>query len=974
MAVGPTNRPHFDGPVDPEACREHLARLLGLVEDMERNKEEREALDPDVNHLPVKKVRSPLEIRLDEALQNLKLGKFSKASRVLSSIGLANLADPAVLKALRDKYPDTPQEQLEEEEENYPSVEAWMAAQVEGVEVTDVQKYLSSRKRGTAGGPDGWTYDHLKQLIRGVEGSITVLTAFINIIIKGFLFWEKGELVDQRGVALRKDLSDGTKVRPIAIGCAFYMLACGVVQRVHKAGLRALASPWQKAIGTPDGVGGAALGLKLALELNPHWVGVVTDVTNAFGNGSRPAYFNGLRPLAGVLPVFAPQVGLFREEGIDWNAPNTVKYKNGNGDVSIEQKRGISQGGALSSPAYSIAQASIMLPILGAPLQEGRIALAKFVDDSGLAGDPDLALELTVKVREAMKTRLGVDWGTREVVDLNKVLTEDQTKAYEEAGFKVCTDGVMFVGVPIGTDDYIKSRVKDAGEAVKRLIRLCVDMVARGGDSDLQRVFRYLRMSVVPSFNHVLRNVDPAFTRPVAKDIDGAVVQALRSMMPELDQALSAANPDHREWALALLRLPIRLGGLGLISQAAVVDTAYVGAMAQSLSSVVGPRERGGLGLPEIPEELPPCLKSYKEALGRIREKVPGDTAHLDGLDLEDVWTAVNGIPNAQTLLSTAVNKIKKADLDAKIREEEENDPFGEIRRINFEAQQSKEGGAWLTAPPSLLGAQMSNPIFVSAVVRRLGLPNPNFVEGMECAKCGKDLDPYDNHALVCADLMGARKCGSKVHEDALKACIRESGNYLVPGQPAIATFYERKEGTGTTNHKADAGYIQAGQPASATVLVDCVMTNPRRSTRGSNSKYVPGEAARDAEADKLRHYQRYYEIPPHSAGTHIFGFGQETGGPLGPKAKELLVSLADSCAPHSYLSNLYRTTEDRYNRFLDRFSVVTQGLVSNYIRLYKYRCYPSRAAQPLRGDEPDSHSVRGSVSSDRSRPSSIGA
>ena len=56
---------------------------------------------------------------------------------------------------------------------------------------------------------------------------------------------------------------------------------------------------------------------------------------------------------------------------------------------------------------------------------------------------------------------------------------------------------------------------------------------------------------------------------------------------------------------------------------------------------------------------------------------------------------------------------------------------------------------------PRLLGAQMSNPIFVSAVARRLGLPNPDFVEGMECLKCGKDLDPHDSHALVCADLKG---------------------------------------------------------------------------------------------------------------------------------------------------------------------------------------------------------------------------
>ena len=71
---------------------------------------------------------------------------------------------------------------------------------------------------------------------------------------------------------------------------------------------------------------------------------------------------------------------------------------------------------------------------------------------------------------------------------------------------------------------------------------------------------------------------------------------------------------------------------------------------------------------------------------------------------------------------------------------------------------------------------------------------------------------------------------------------------------------------------------------------VDCVFT----ATASKKPYAKPGAAADAAEKGKVQYYERTYAQCPAGPRAKVVGFAQETGGPLGAGAKQLIRLLAE--------------------------------------------------------------------------------
>jgi len=88
----------------------------------------------------------------------LSKGEMTKATRLLNSKGLADIEDSKVRESLEALYPNAPAT---------PGISKDLINSVttNGFESKEVLTYLTSRRRGTAGGHSGITYDILKSMV-----------------------------------------------------------------------------------------------------------------------------------------------------------------------------------------------------------------------------------------------------------------------------------------------------------------------------------------------------------------------------------------------------------------------------------------------------------------------------------------------------------------------------------------------------------------------------------------------------------------------------------------------------------------------------------------------------------------------------------------------------------------------------------------------------------------------------------------
>ena len=129
-----------------------------------------------------------------------------------------------------------------------------------------------------------WTGDLLKAL-SGDQDCLHGLASLTRDIINGALTGRSRELLLSSVLIAARKSNGG--LRPIAMGEAFYKLSCLYMLSVVRKDIPGALGPMQFAL-SPGGSESAVLVLQAAMDSNPDWVLISTDLSNAFNTRSLP--------------------------------------------------------------------------------------------------------------------------------------------------------------------------------------------------------------------------------------------------------------------------------------------------------------------------------------------------------------------------------------------------------------------------------------------------------------------------------------------------------------------------------------------------------------------------------------------------------------------------------------------------------------------------------------------------------------
>jgi len=904
---------------NPQAVHRLFMLLLSLVHAYrKRARDAPERADPEpalgIARAPPPP-RSVEESRIHLALDNLRRGYYTKTTRALGSKGLADITDQDVRAALDKLYPRAE-----------PCDTGVLLASAEhqaictpGFSEDDVLAFLKTRRRGIAGGASGITYDLLKEACSTNSGGARAIAGVCSLLASGRLNVSNPNtvsvLLHLNGVALAKDAANKTKVRPIGLTETLVNMTGSLLVHRDRMGENTIATaagPNQFGFGVRCGTQVAGLKVAIALASDPNAVVNTFDGSNYFNSVRRTALQDALSKLPVVAPFYTPQL-----------LPNSITYNNrrdATASLTIEIQAGATQGGSVSGPLCNAADGPVTVSALS---KHPNVSHAGYYDDKANVGKALEALEAANALEAKLKSDLGVTVAHKEVYAA-KGLDEAARAAYVNAGYQICDGGLIFAGNPLGSREFVDKWVASKADAAIELLRDAEAMLrASGNKDDLQAVFRWVRLSVLPSLNHVLRLVDPAITVPHAERFDQEVV-ALALRLCKGTAAYESLAEGDRANVRELIHLPVSMGGLGLAKQARVAHVAYVGGIAATLARVVGPTSAGGLGLaaPDEGAETPAFLLPYEDAC-----KFLGAT--YDGFDAKDfeyrkLW--LKDMPQAQSKLYAITVAHAKRQVEAHLAKLDYSSAEGRYRRDAFTASTAAEAGAWLTASPLGWDTKMTDVTFEHALLERLCVPRLAIQPGAKCLACGKPEDIYGNHVHGCREFQRFRTARAAEHQKLLRDVARKAGFSVYSGEPAVSIFFDARPGGRQdveSKQRFDVVITSTRQNGSGTA--DAIDLKFTATTKVSDKKTysAAGDSANRAEMGKVQYYARSYVPCKDGPKVRVRGFAQETGGPLGTYAKELLRACAESTP--SYGLPGQGSAGARYRSIVERFAVLNQ-------------------------------------------------
>ena len=550
-----------------------------------------------------------------------------------------------------------------------------------------------------------------------------------------------------------------------------------------------------------------------------------------------------------------------------------------------------------------------------------RVAHSLYADDDGKCTRSVInLLEAHRQVAEELEEKLHVKRGALHVY--HPGMTDEEREAVLSAGCIIEDGGTVFVGTPVGSNEFVKAYAMKSAQKLIDLTEFAVKVASLDGDQGMQLVLHWLRHTVGSTFNHTLRNVPPDLVEEAAMALDKAVLSAI-IRITGLGHIFSAAPVPAQLDAAAILSLPISEGGAGFTSQNNTAPAAYVGAWASSLSTVVG--EFGHkIPCPEPDDPIPPFLVHYVNALEYLKPSIPSTL--YDELHYRNLWAAPR--QGMQKILSEYVTKEKRQLLWSSVPTGDSLDD--RAHRILALGHSTPESSAWLTANPTYKRCAMGNGAFSDALRRRLRLPLPGIDTGQRCAACASQIEPFGLHANCCTKIEKSNR--HKIVQEAAVLCMRE-GSAAVVRNPQVGTFYQKKpeapeEDVNNTNSQGDIGITLNNINAGGNLtIVDFTVVAPVKGTAAPYEK--AGDLADLKEKSKVAQYESRYDIPK----GRIIGFAIETTGPWGPAAKRLMWSVAEACGGTPDL------IARRYRRYTEVISVALQVALYNSHRRFLAVC-----------------------------------
>jgi len=711
----------------------------------------------------------------------------------------------------------------------------------EVIDGDDVMSALASAARESAVAFSPWTYELLVVACKVHTPFLVGLTELLQKMLDGTLggkdIWLSARLLPL--------LKPNGKIRPIAIGEVFYRLIGRVGARKSKEKAELLLAPTQLGIGVSDGIGIAIHTLhgmaEEVLTENSETVLVAIDIEAAYNNIHRAEVLKTL------MEDFPELVRLFM-----WAYADPTELRDSNGNVVCMSQSGVKQGDAGGSLFFGATfTTKVLQPVVDA--SNGNVTITAIHDDTYLWGKiPDISKAL--QHLEQLARGIGLSLNRQKC----EVLRNAQNAEVDELlGMPGTSDGIVALGVPIGTTPFVKRMASEMFTKHGNVLECIADLPPA-------MAVPILAGCVNGRPTHLLRAIRPELVREPAVEwdykMDVALAKLCRATMGE---------GGYDDCARQVRGLTTSRGGLGINRLHLLSYSAHLSSFWRACWYVKK-------NMPHIWESCMNSQDGEKSASEKITSLLeyftfPTGTEIVNsGLYFEDEKSA---------LRQSALTIITQDDVRATLLK---NKDFSNARKALLISAGSHGSASFIyfeTQSNRLLFLPIE--AYREAIRLRLTLPgiesDPGFRQACPCAT--GDREDTEFHGYLCNATSGARKIR---HDRIVEALAR----FIKWGNPDAKV---EKEVWLDDCTKADLRVTQSG----TVTWVDVSIVAPHGTkyvALGSNKTGLV--AAKHREEAKRKHYAK--AMHDSVGSVTLVPFVLEITGAFGQSARNFLDKIAN--------------------------------------------------------------------------------
>ena len=740
------------------------------------------------------------------ALSLLAKGQVSKAVARLTSHGVASTDDPAVMAALREKYP--------------PRSRPLPASVTIGQPVdslTGLKEQLSRLPPGVAPGTGGFRPEFLTCLAEVMEEEqASLLEDFGLLYLSGKLppwYYKVGGSVTTVPVYKTKQRNT---LRPVGVKNPLTRVLHRAAIIANREPLNAFLEPQQLCLSS-GGAHKLVNSVRMMSEANPNFIVVKLDFRNAHNEISRAAIIEeletepSLQHLAWLAAVvLAPHTGL-EAGGALWGLQ-------GEGEV---------QGDPLASACFAVA---IQRDVRALDKRMAAFGgMAKFGNDDGyIVGPPEKVFQALEEFSNNVRQRCSLHlqesktevfaWG-----ELPAVTPPTMKRAGIQEGSSF-HPGFLCYGIPVGSNTYVRAVLEEKAKEISTT----AEEVASILGEDAQALWVVLHRSLSNKLDYHLTLCYPSDIRPVAAALDrtlwAVLEQAAGQKIPRWEQGLGyecVLNPPidsmtQLSFQELFIRTPIRQKGFGLRSMLTTCPAAFIGGVEKSLPMFSGEQGicrqlqhqvgDGGMG-----EEWWRTLQASNCRTGRefteswTHLQMEGaQCANYLGIELGGLLakgpahaTCLQPDSSCRQELTEQREELKEAVLKEALLQH----PDQAARPVRFYPQLDRLSSAWKLSLPGPVNG-LPTKVFREVMATHLFLPSPACKDIMGQPVIGQQPAGPFGDEVMCATLPGD---SWRTRHDSLKTCLM---NILEDAKvPAEAEVY------GLFRHLIPAEALAAGGP-----------------------------------------------------------------------------------------------------------------------------------------------------------------
>ena len=692
-----------------------------------------------------------------EAVKLISKGQISKAVSRLNSHGVADISDPIIMQQLREKYPDRVRDLPGRVEKGYC---------VDGFK--GLREDLLGLEKGVAPGTGGLRNEYLNVLgERMTNVQMNLLEGFGLRYVRGELpEWFSICWLTVQTIALYKS-RERSAVRPIGIRNPLAKSFHRQVIQQNKPDIVEYLEP-QQLSGSKGCAAKLVFSVRGLSEVRRDFVVVKLDLRNAFNQISRTAIIENLigEPSLKHLAWFASLV-LVPETGLE-----------SRGTLWGRAKEGATQGDPPSSPLFCVGIHPYVRQLDAALGEVG--GMAKFgMDDGYLLGPPQVVFPAMEIFEQQIRDHCGLELerSKTEVFSWDGVLPRDTPDGLVLAGKEVDGEflgGYLCYGIPVGCDQYVRHMLAQKVEEVAIKAERAVKVLA----GERQSLWAVLKWSVTQQMDYWLQLSYPSDMSAAGAGLDRKIWRVLEatigSKIPEgtergerdcvLDVPVDELNG--LTFQQVVVRLPVRLGGLGIKSLVQLSPAAFAGPVEQCVpqfspaAGAVCPQLSSTYGGDECFSGAAPADTrwrvmvssgcrlglEYGNAWEKLQEEGRQSAGWLD-TELGEALTApVVGAGRGSTTGSTRKEVVELLD---KLRGEVLKKALSEYpdraaRPVWAWLERDKISASWLLALPGSESG-LDSQVFAEAPAALLCLPSPACSDKIGCRVGDRTVDLYGN-------------------------------------------------------------------------------------------------------------------------------------------------------------------------------------------------------------------------------------